>query len=224
MSEYGTDVKANRSDTQRRNTVPDDSFLMCGAIPQIGAKGEAVNRLDMWRAYGDDGKGVAITTWWDSERIKFEGLEIIKVDYDSDLDKIKRRVKKMLKDQADPRKSQSERDRIRKQRLRLEIGHKHKDYKSENEVRLVYFLGDESGALLQSKGKEIHVDATNGRLRTFVERPFRVGESLKQIDITLGPRQTENEVRHWQRVSQWVLARMRLSGGDVRQSELQYIG
>ena len=231
ISEYGSDVTVSKrstdSDTKQRNTVPDDAFLMCGTAPQTGKKGEALNRLDMWRVYGDNGKGVAITTWWDSERIKeIEGLEIIEVDYDSNLDHIKCCVNKLLKDQTESSKSQSERDSIRKQRLRLEIGHKHKDYKSENEVRLACFLGDESGAVLGSMGKEIHLDATSGRLRTFIERPVQVGTSLSlyKVDITLGPRQTGNEVRHWQRVAQWVLARMRLSGGTVRRSELQYIG
>ena len=225
ISEYGSDTTVNRGDTKQRNTVPDDSFLMCGTIPQTGEKGEAVNRLDMWRAYGDDGKGVAITTWWDSERIKtIEGLEIIEVNYDSDIDHMKRCVDSLLKEQADPSKSQSERDRIRKQRLRLEVGHKHRDYESENEVRLVYFLGDASGELLGHRGKEMQLDASNGRLRAFIERPIRVGESLKKIDITLGPRLAENEVRHWQRITQWVLARLGLSGGTVQQSELLYIG
>ena len=225
ISEYGSDTTANRVDTKRRNAVPDDSFLMCGTMPQIGEKGEAVNRLDMWRAYGDNGKRVAITTWWDSERtMNKEGLEFIEVNYDSDIDHIKRCVNSLLKEQADPSKSQSERDRIRKQRLRLEVGHKHKDYESENEVRLVYFLGDASGELLGHRGKEMQLDASNGRLRAFIERPIQVGESLKKIDITLGPRLTENEVRHWQRITQWVLSRIGLSGGTVQQSELLYIG
>lgn len=229
VAEYGSDVTASKrvskSGEKQRNTVPDDTFLMCGTVPQTGDKGEAVNRLDMWRAYGDDGKGVAITTWWDTAWLqRVDGLEIIQVKYTANIDDIKLEAESLLQIQADQDKSRSEREKIRKRRMRLEIEHKHTDYESEREVRLACFLGDESGAVLGARGKEIRLDATNGRLRTFIERPIQVGTSLKKVDITLGPRLTESETRHWQRMAQWALARMSLSGGTVQRSELQYIG
>ncbi len=225
IAEYVSDVTMSKSGERRRDTVPDDSFLMCGTEPQSGKKGEAANRLDMWRAYGDDGKGVAITTWWDAAHLqRIDGLEIIQVEYTKDTDNIKREAESLLQSQADHGKSQSDREMIRKRRMRLEAKHKHTDYESEREVRLACFLGDESGAILAARGKGVRLDATSGRLRTFIERPIQVGTSLKKMDITLGPRLTENETRHWQKMAQWVLARMSLSGGTVQRSELKYIG
>ena len=228
MAEYGTDLTkqkhSGKATPKFRSTIPDDVFMWCGSKPQKGEKGEETNRLEMWRAYGDDGRGVALTTWWNDEQLKMEGLKIISIEYVPDLESIKSEMKELLDRQKDSRKSRSERDETRIRRLELGARHKHHDYESEQEVRLVCFLGDESGAVRKTGPKEIHFEAPNGRLRTYIERPIRLGTTLTGLDITLGPRMLPGDARHWERLSQWMLAQMGLSGGDVRQSQLEYIG
>ena len=228
IAEFGTDITNKKHPkgpgTRLRSAFPDDVFMWCGSKPQTGKMGETTNRLEMWRAYGDDGRGVALTAWWNVNQLKREGLEILEVEYASDLDSVTEEIKRLLDLQRDEQKSRSERENIRMKRMRLEACHKHCDYKSEKEVRLVCFLGDESGAVRKAGLKEIHLEATSGRLRTYIERPVRLGTTLTGLDITLGPRMTPNDKKHWEKVGQWMLAQMGLSGGSVQPSELQYIG
>ena len=228
MAAYGmdrTDQKHPQGATpQSRHAFPDDVFMLCGSKPQGGEKGEATDRLEMWRAYGDDGRGVAFTLWWNVERLREENLEIMEVKYISDMNEITRKAKRLYRNQIDRRRKPHKRDEIRMQRMRLEAGHKHLDYKAENEVRLVRFLGDKTGETRGSGPDEMHLDAASGRLRTYIERPVRLGTTLTKLDITLGPRMMPGDVQHWENVGQWMLARMGLSGGRVQQSELAYIG
>ena len=98
------------------------------------------------------------------------------------------------------------------------------DYETEQEVRLVCFLGDESGAVRRPGRKEIHFDSASGRLRTYIKRPVRLGVTLTGLDITLGPRIPEGDAQHWKAMGRWMLAQMGLSGPEVRQSTLKYIG
>ena len=228
MAEYGTDITEKKhsigASPQFRNTIPDEVFMWCGSKPRTGEKDETTNRLEMWRAYGDDGQGVALTTWWNDAQLKTEGLEIISIKYMSNLEKIKSDMKKLLSEQRDQEKNRNEREEIRIKRMRLGACHKHDDYQGEQEVRLVCFLGDESGAMRRPGPKEIHFEAPNGRLRTYIERPVRLGTTLTGLDITLGPRMLSNDVRHWERLGQWMLAQMGLSGGKVQRSQLEYIG
>ena len=228
MAEFGADITSEKhpkgQEAGFRSTFPDDVFMMCGSKPRVGDKGEATNRLEMWRAYGDDGRGVALTAWWDPKQITGEGLEIVEVQYTSDLESITAKMERLLDLQRDDSKSRSEREELRMKRMKLGACHKHSDYESEEEVRLVCFLGDESGAVRKAGVKEIHLDATSGRLRTYIERPVKLGTTLTRLDITLGPRMTSNDKRHWEKVAQWMLAQMGLSGGRVQASELKYIG
>ena len=228
MAEAGTDVTKEKhpkgATAKSRNTFPDDVFMWCGSRPQVGEYGEATNRLEMWRAYGDDGRGVAFTTWWDIEKLKEEKLEIIEVKYLKNLNSIIKKMDILLNKQIDNNKDRMERQEIRMQRMKLGACHKHRDYKSEQEVRLVCFLGDESGAVRKGGRDEIHLEAPSGRLRTYIERPVRLGTTLKGLDITLGPRMMPGDVSHWKRLAEWMLAQMGLSGGEVRQSQLEYIG
>ena len=228
IAEFGTDITNKKHPkgpgARFRSAFPDEVFMWCGSKPQTGKMGEMANRLEMWRAYGDDGRGVALTTWWDENQLKREGLEILEVEYAPDLKSVTEEIKRLIELQGDDKKSRSERENIRVKRMKLGACHKHCDYKSEEEVRLVCFLGDESGAVRKPGLKEIHLDATSGRLRTYIERPVRLGTTLTGLDITLGPRMTPNDKKHWERVAQWMLAQMGLSGGSVQASKLEYIG
>ena len=230
ISEFGTDITSEKhpkgSEPQSRKTFPDDVFMLCGSKPQIGETGEATNRLEMWRAYGDDGRGIALTTWWNTQQLKNEGLEIVEVEYasGSDLESIDQRIKSLLDSQRDESRDRNKREKLRMDRMKLGVGYKPCDYKSEEEVRLVCFLGDESGAVRKAGRKEIHLEVTKGRLRTYIERPVRLGRTLTGLDITFGPRMDPNEVRHWEKVVWWMLAQMGLSGGRVEKSKLKYIG
>ena len=236
ISEFGTDITREKhpkgSEPQSRETFPDDVFMLCGSRPQIGEKpqvgetGEETNRLEMWRAYGDDGRGVALTTWWDPHQLKNEGLEIIKVEYLSDLglEDVDSQRKRLFGLQRDESKDRYEREKLRMERMNLEVSYKHCDYESEKEIRLVCFLGDESGSVRGAGRKEIHLEVMNGRLRTYIERPVRLGITLARLDVTLGPRMASNDKRHWEKVVRWMLAQMGLSGGSVQPSQLKYIG
>ena len=212
--------------TQFRNVFPDTTYMMCGSKPQGGSDGETIDRLELWRAYGDDGKGVAFTTWWNEEQLSREGLEIVEVDYLSkpELDENRKKIERLYGDQKEENKSRAEREKHRRARMQLEAGCKHNDYKAEQEVRLVCYLGDESGAMRRPGNKEIHLEAAKGRLRTYIERPVRLGVTLTGLDITLGPRILPADVGHWIRMGRWMLSQFELSGGKVRRSELGYIG
>ena len=169
ITEYGTDRTMQKhpkdSPAQSRNTFPDDVFMWCGSTPKRGEGGETRDRLEMWRAYGDNGRGVALTAWWDVQELEFEQLEIIEVKYATDLSSIHADINQLMEQQSDPTKSRSEREEIRKRRMRLDAGHKDHDYESEQEVRLVYFLGDESGSV---HGQNFRFEASSGRLRSYM--------------------------------------------------------
>ena len=224
MAGYGTDTTKQKypkePQAKFRSTFPDDVFMWCGSKPLTGENGEAVDRLEMWRAYGDDGRGVALTTWWNVENIRMGGLDIVEINYLPDLSEIRSEMRKLLEEQGDLSKSRSDREKIRMKRMKLGACHKHLDYKSEEEVRMVCFLGDESAAVR----RDIRLEATSGRLRTYIERPVQVGTTLTGVDITLGPRMRCSDYKHWEKVGQWMLAQMGLSGGSVQQSQLEYIG
>ena len=226
MAKYDKDITPERrpkgSTKKFRRTFPDDVFMLCGSKPQDA--GEATNRLEMWRAYGDDGRGVALTTWWNGEQLHAEGLEILEVKYVTDFKDVKSKISALLDSQADQNESRREREKRRRQRMTLAARYKLRDYESEEEVRLVRFLGDKSGAVRAAGRNEIHLDATTGRLRMYIERPVKLGTTLTKLDITLGPRMLPNDVDRWENVGRWMLAQMGLSGGTVQKSQLQYIG
>ena len=224
MAASGTDTteKKHSKGAQRRFriTFPDDVFMLCGSKPQTGDKGEATDRLEMWRAYGDNGRGVALTTWWDVAQLETDRLEIVEVKYQTDMSSVTEEMDELIAAQKDQGKSSGEREKIRRKRMTLGASNKLRDYESEQEVRLVYFQGDESGAV----GQELNIEAPNGRLRTYIERPVRLGASLIGLDITLGPRMLEPDIGHWEKVGQWMLGQMCLSRGKVRRSKLEYLG
>ena len=53
--------KAGDGSGRSRLVFPDTAFIYCGAKE---IDDEALDRLDLWRAYGADGHGIAITTIW----------------------------------------------------------------------------------------------------------------------------------------------------------------
>ena len=164
---------------------------------------------------------MALTTWWDVGRLEEEGLEILKVEYLDDLSSMKSDLVTLIAEQGDQTKTRNEREEKREARAKLEARHKHCDYASEKEVRLVYFLGDESGSVI---GSNFRFEASGGRLRSYIERPVRLGTTLTGMDIAFGPRMTKSDVMHWTKVGEWALAQMGLSGGRVAKSHLKYLG
>lgn len=219
-------VRSKNKSEQYRIVFPDDVYMLCGSKPQNGISGETTDRLEMWRAYGDDGRGVALTTWWNDRELGSEGLEIIEIEYFSEGDFGKRtaEIQRLYEEQKDQTKSRTVLEDIRRRRMSMVAGYKLKDYENEQEIRLVCFLGDESGAVRCAGRKELHFDSASGRLRTYIERPVRLGVTLTGLDITLGPRMPEGDAQHWVAMGQWMLAQMGISGGKVRQSTLKYIG
>ena len=219
-------VRGKHRPEKTRLVFPDTTFMACGSKPQIGSDGETADRLEMWRAYGDDGHGVALTTWWNQERLREDGLEIIEVAYLSaaDFESKLEKLDELHAEQMDESKSRAEREEVRRCRARMAAGCKIRDYEAEQEVRLVCFLGDESSAVSGPGPKELHFASADGRLRTWIERPVRLGVTLTGLDITLGPRMPDGDVQHWTAMGDWMLRQMGLSGGQVRQSKLQYVG
>ena len=224
MAEYGRDKTSSRDGERSRGTFPDDIFILCGSEPQLGEDGEATNRLDLWRAYGDDGRGVALTTWWDPARLQAEGLEVRTVKYKPDLCAVKSRIKELIGAQGDDTKNRAQREEIRRERMILQAFCKHCDYASEKEVRLARLMGDESGVVRKEGPQEIHIDVSGGRLRPYIEWPVGLGTALTRIDVTFGPRMARANAQNWEKLVQWMTAQMGLSGGRVAQSRLQYIG
>ena len=224
MADHGadkTEEKRPKNGTPKfRISFPDDVFMWCGSKPQTGEDGEIPNRLEMWRAYGDDGRGVAFTTWWNVRQLELEGLEIVEVEYLADLSSLKEDMDKLIDKQGDGTRNRREREEIRRKRMMLGASHKLCDYESEREVRLVYCRGDESGSVRQ----QIHFEVPDGRLRSYIERPVKLGTTLTGLDITLGPRMSPSDASHWQKVGEWMLGQMGVSGGRVDQSQLRYLG
>ena len=136
--------------------------------------------------------------WWNNEQLPNEGLEIIEVDYVTalNLKEYQEKINKLYEEQKDEGKTRLECENIRQERMKLAAGYKLEDYGAEQEVRLVCFLGDESGAIRKPGKNELHMEAAGGRLRTYIERPVKLAETLKGLDITLGPRVPENDVQH----------------------------
>ena len=162
---------------------------------------------DHWRAYGDDGKGVALITLWDRNGLKSDGLEFVTVEYLQE---------SRLKERQADLEQQS-----RVEWLRGLSRSKISDYETENEVRLVRVLADESGSF----GPHVNYDASSGRLRTYVEWPVTLGTTLVGFGLVPGPCIAERDVPHWTRVALWLQRQMEFSSfqNAVTRSRLAYI-
>ena len=107
--------------------------------------------------------------------------------------------------------------------MELEVGYKGADYESENEIRIVYYAGDQSGVVPPI----LQFSAESGRLRAYVTRKVKVGvgQTLSGLYVTIGPRVPEYEASHWKMMADWTVRQLGLSGSRwACQSELPYVG
>ena len=107
--------------------------------------------------------------------------------------------------------------------MKLEVGYKAYDYKSENEIRIVYYAGDKSNVV----PKILNFSVESGRLRAYITRKVKVGvgQTLSGLYVTIGPRVPEYEASHWKMMADWTIRQLGLSGyPETRQSELAYVG
>ena len=216
--------KAGHGSSRSRLVFPDTAFIYCGARE---IEDEALDRLDLWRAYGADGHGIAITTLWSEKGLADDGFDILKVKYvtTARFEKLKNQYEN-LQTQIDKAMVDKDMDRakeLHKQRMNLEVGYKGSDYKSEDELRIVYYAGDESGVVPPI----LTFSAESGRLRAYVTRKVKVGvgQTLSGLYVTIGPRVPEYEASHWTMMADWTVRQLGLSGGRLAcQSELTYVG
>ena len=188
---------------------------------------EALDRLDSWRAYGADGKGIAITTLWSKKGLGNDGLDILDVKYASteELAENKNRCA-MLQTEIDSATKANHTEKaeaLHKERMVLEVGHKVSDYKAENEIRIVYYAGDQSSVVPLN----LTFSADSGRLRAYITRKVKVGEgqTLTGLYITIGPRVPNYEASHWRMMADWTVRQIGLSSSRLTcQSKLTYVG
>ena len=217
---------ADEESMKSRLVFPDRAFIFCGSSE---ADDETLNRLDLWRAYGANGNGIAITTEWRKDGLKADGLVIVPVEYGSD-DYLKNVEKRIVAIEAEidaeldkPNINENRVNELLEERMELEVKHKHEDYRSESEVRIAYYAGDQSIEV----PPVLSVTADSGRLRTYVERMVKIGEdqALVGLYLTIGPRVSEIEASHWQLMADWTTRQLGLSGKtQTAQSKLNYLG
>ena len=110
-----------------------------------------------------------------------------------------------------------------KERMDLEVGYKVSDYESEDEIRIIYYAGDQSSVV----PRILKFSAESGRLRTYITRKVKigVGRTLSGLYVTIGPRVPEYEASHWKMMADWTVRQLGLSGSRLTcQSKLTYIG
>ena len=117
--------KAGDGSSRSRLVFPDTAFIYCGARE---IEDEALDRLDLWRAYGADGHGIAITTIWSKKGLADDGLDILKIKYVTTprFEKLKNEYEK-LQTEIDKAIVDKDRDRtkeLHKKRMNLEVGYK----------------------------------------------------------------------------------------------------
>ena len=188
---------------------------------------ESLDRLDFWRSYGANGHGIAITTTWSRRGLAADGLDLLEVKYvdDEELAKNRRRYVRLQREieKAIAAKNNIKAAKLHKKRVTLEVGYKGADYESEDELRIVYYAGDKSGAV----PPVLNFSAESGRLRAYVTRKVKVGvgQTLSGLYVTIGPRVPAYEVSHWQMMVDWTVRQVGLSGGRLTcQSQLTYVG
>ena len=216
--------KAGDGSGRSRLVFPDTAFICCGARE---IKDESLDRLDFWRAYGADGHGIAITTIWSKKGLVDDGLDILKVQYvtAARFEKLRKQYRGLQTeiDQAVADKDKDRAKELHKQRMKLEVGYKGSDYKSEDELRIVYYAGDESGVVPPI----LTFSAESGRLRAYVTRKVKVGvdQTLSGLYVTIGPRVPKYEASHWTMMADWTVRQLGLSGSRwTCQSKLTYVG
>ena len=174
-----------------------------------------------------DGHGIAITTIWSKKGLADDGLDILEVKYFTvaEFEELKNQYEE-IQTEIDKAIDDNDNDRARalhKKRMNLEVGYKGSDYKSEDEIRIVYYAGDESGVVPPI----LNFSAESGRLRAYVTRKVKigVGRTLSGLYVTIGPRVPEYEVSHWKMMADWTVRQLGLSGSRLTcQSKLTYVG
>ena len=186
-TEYIHDPRVAGTGSGRSRLVfPDTAFICCGARE---IEDESLDRLDLWRAYGADGRGIAMTTIWNKKGLVDDGLDILEVEYVSTarFEELRNRYRRLQTeiDQAVADKDRDKAKELHRQRMKLEVGYKGLDYESEKELRIVYYAGDESGVVLPI----LTFSAENDRLRAYVTRKVKigVGQTLSGLYVTIGP-------------------------------------
>ena len=216
----------NRENGTRRTRLvfPDTAFVFCGSRE---AKSEDLDRLDLWRAYGSNGNGIAITTIWSRTGLTNDKLDIVPVKYvpNHRFAELKEENEKIQMDidRAIEARNTAKAKELHQRRMVLEVGYKGSDYKSEDEVRIVYYAGDKSNEVPRS----LVFTAESGRLRAYVEHKVKigVGQTLAGLYVTIGPRVPEHEASHWQSMADWTIRQLGLSGTrSTSQSRLTYVG
>lgn len=111
-----------------RLVFPDTAFIYCGSK---ATEQEELNRLDLWRAYGVDGKGIAITTIWSRKGLADDGFDILRVKYKetAQLDELKNRYDKLQSEisKAIEENNKNKAEELHKKRMVLEVGYKNSD-------------------------------------------------------------------------------------------------
>ena len=219
-------IGSQREDGSRRSRLvfPDTAFIYCGSKEM---ENEALDRLDSWRAYGADGKGIAITTLWSKKGLGNDGLDILKVKYvftdQLAENKIRCATLQTEIDNATKANHTEKAKALHKERMDLEVGYKVSDYQAENEIRIVYYAGDQSSVVPPI----LAFSAESGRLRAYVTRKVKVGigQTLSGLYVTIGPRVPKYEASHWKMMADWTVRQLGLSGSRLTcQSELTYVG
>ena len=154
-------------------------------------------------------------------------FEILNVKYKTtaQFDKLKNQYEKLQTEinKAIEEKNKDKAEELHKKRMAREVGYKGSDYKSEDELRIVFYAGDKSGEVPPI----LHFSAESGRLRAYVTRKVKVGvgKTLSGLYVTIGPRIPEYEVSHWKMMADWTVRQLGLSGSlQTCQSKLTYVG
>ena len=219
----------NQAEHRPRRTrliFPDTAFIYCGSK---AVKNEELNRLDLWRAYGANGQGIAITTVWSKKGLNADGYDILNVKYitTAKLASLKKQYENLQEkiDKAIADKLTDKARDLHKERMELEVGYKNSDYKSEDEIRIVYYAGDKSSS--SHIASTLNFTAEGDRLRAYITRKVSVGagRTLSGLHITIGPRVPEYEASHWKLMADWTVRQLGLSDSrSTQQSKLTYVG
>ena len=209
---------------RNRLVFPDSAFVYCGSRE---TEDETLDRLDLWRAYGADGNGIAMTTIWSRKGLAEDGFDVLNVKYvtAADFADLKHRYEKIQTaiDEAIQDKHTDKAKELHKKRMKLEVGYKNSDYESEDEKRIVYYAGDQSSVVPNI----LNFSAESGRLRAYITHRVKVGvgRTLAGLYVTIGPRVPRYEVSHWKLMADWTVRQLGLSGSrSTCQSKLTYVG
>lgn len=162
---------------------------------------EKQNNLNMWRMYGDDGKGIAIT--FDKSELENvvnsnNNLKLCKVNYEKDIKSILYSIAKIIFNKIKDLSLSQDFDGLRKYKdeffqeiNNLSFMYKTQDYKDEAEIRLVDIQGcdqiicnDDVKDIHEINTKKFNTRLKNGKIILY--RNFDIS-NLKVKNICFGP-------------------------------------